>query len=351
MDIYHILSSKPHNPHHLNRYITFIKKCQQKNVGYEGSVEKHHICPKANDMFPEYVCFKTHPWNCAALTPRQHFIAHIILWKCFSDTVSCSKALWFMSNGNWKRYSNYSKRYEILREEHIEIHRRTAMVRDKEGNIFKVSIDDPRYLSGELVHIIQGMRCLKDKEGNNVRVSVNDPRYISGELTGVNSGKVTVKNKDGNVFTVPVDDPRYLSGELVHIAKGTLPVKDKDGNVFTVPVDDPRYLSGELVHVTKGKVAVRDKDGNTFSVSKDDPRYLSRELVGISAGRKWYNNGIKNRRFIQGTEPEGYTLGKIPGSNCPGSKGKRWYNNGVKNGKFFPGTESEGYVPGKTKNR
>ena len=58
MDIYSILSSKPHNPHYLNRYITFIEQCQQKNVDYHGYVENHHICQKADDMFPEYMIKK-----------------------------------------------------------------------------------------------------------------------------------------------------------------------------------------------------------------------------------------------------------------------------------------------------
>ena len=57
MDIYSILASKPHNPHYLNRYITFITECQLKNLNYNGYTEKHHICPKAKDMFflPPYM--------------------------------------------------------------------------------------------------------------------------------------------------------------------------------------------------------------------------------------------------------------------------------------------------------
>jgi hypothetical protein len=85
MDIYSILSSKTHNPHHLKRYITFIQKCQRQNVGLDTYMERHHICPKAKDMFPEYSSFRENPWNFVCLTPRQHFIAHLILWKCFYD--------------------------------------------------------------------------------------------------------------------------------------------------------------------------------------------------------------------------------------------------------------------------
>lgn len=87
IDIYSILSSKPHNPHYLKRYYKFIIWCAQVNstktkeeLGY---TEKHHICPKAKDLFPEYSCFKKNPWNMVVLTLKQHIVAHHILWKAF----------------------------------------------------------------------------------------------------------------------------------------------------------------------------------------------------------------------------------------------------------------------------
>jgi hypothetical protein len=66
-----ILSSKPHNSHYLKRYIWFIESCRILNEDYIGYTEKHHICPKAKDLFPEYKSLKKHPWNKVVLTPRQ----------------------------------------------------------------------------------------------------------------------------------------------------------------------------------------------------------------------------------------------------------------------------------------
>ena len=65
--------------------------------------------------------------------------------------------------------------------------------------------------------------------------------------------KVSVKDNDGNTFSISVDDTRYLSGELKHITKNTISIKDKDGNCFRVDKDDSRYLSGELVGIWKNK--------------------------------------------------------------------------------------------------
>ena len=83
MDLYQTLSQKPHNPHYLKRYISFIRNCSIKNEYVNDYIEKHHICPKSKNMFPEYSDFKKHPWNMVKLTYRQHIIAHILLYKTF----------------------------------------------------------------------------------------------------------------------------------------------------------------------------------------------------------------------------------------------------------------------------
>lgn len=97
-DIYSILSSKPHNPHYLKRYIKFIELCVEKNeVSASHKYDNHHICPKAKDMFPEYKSLIQNSWNNAKLTPRQHFIAHIILYKSFPSIFSVKHAVCMMS--------------------------------------------------------------------------------------------------------------------------------------------------------------------------------------------------------------------------------------------------------------
>ncbi len=69
---------------------------------------------------------------------------------------------------------------------------------------------------------------------------------------------VCVKDKLSNHMLVYRDDPRYLSGELVHnttglsFEKNLVHVRDNEGNSFKVKRDDPRYLSGELVSYNKG---------------------------------------------------------------------------------------------------
>lgn len=86
MDIYTILSSKPHNAHYLKRYWKFMQFCNNNKLDSSTKVEQHHICPKANDMFPEYKSFKNNSWNKANLTIKQHLVAHHLLWKAFGKS-------------------------------------------------------------------------------------------------------------------------------------------------------------------------------------------------------------------------------------------------------------------------
>jgi hypothetical protein len=293
MDIYSILASKPHNFHYLKRYISFITKCQLINVDYAGQTEGHHICPKANDMFPEYIDFKEHPWNKAELTPRQHFVAHLILWKVYPNFKSQTFAFWSMK---WKNGSKINSRlYESLildfRKLSSNIHKDTVTVKDLEGNSSKVSVNDPRFLSGELVGIQKGMVTVKDSDGNTHNISNKDPRYLSGEYLPLTAGTIGVKDKEGNTSRVPVDNPKYLSGELVAITTGmTWKIKD------TTNYKKPKSKS----HVENMKKWVSVCDPNTMEIKRilrTDPLYISGYYKGSCYGKR-RSNEQKNRTSI-----------------------------------------------------
>lgn len=123
MDIYSLLLTKPHNIHYLNRYFKFIQKCQHLNKSiFKKSketpngiyMESHHILPQGE--FPEYISFKAHPWNKIDLTLRQHFIAHMMLYKCYGNTQIHA----FYSMTCWNNIKINSKLYENNRNEYIK---------------------------------------------------------------------------------------------------------------------------------------------------------------------------------------------------------------------------------------
>lgn len=161
----------------------------------------------------------------------------------------------------------------------------TVSVFDSSGNYLKVKIDDQRYLSGELKHVSTGIVTVKDNLGNTKSVKINDEKYISGELQHNTKGMVVVKDSNKTITQVSINDPRYISGELIQINTGRTLAYNKSGEIVSVYIDDEKYLSGEYVSINKNKVNVKDKDGNSFQVDKNDPRYLSGELVSFRKGK------------------------------------------------------------------
>ena len=201
--------------------------------------------------------------------------------------------------------------------------RGNIFAKDKEGNIYRVSTEDPRLKSGELVHITKGTVLVKRKDvldRKAFRVSTNDPRLKSGELVGYTKGKVVVKDKNGKVFSISKDSEDYKTGEFISVNKGKVSVIDKQGNRFHVSVNDPRLKSGELVGQTKGYstyinkktfetvrlsrkeylknpdlyvgiskyVVVRSRFGVTSIVLRSDPRIESGELIKLNEWLEGY---------------------------------------------------------------
>lgn len=114
-----ILSSKSIKHHYIRRYVNFIFSCKDLVLEDEYS-EKHHICPKAKDLFPEFSSFKEHPWNCIRLSPRHHYIAHLMLHKIYGGSMTFAlHCLAYMSNSSQNR--RRSRLYESVKLEYSKL--------------------------------------------------------------------------------------------------------------------------------------------------------------------------------------------------------------------------------------
>ena len=97
------------NNTHIFRYLNFINSRSYRSIDKKYT-EEHHILPKSMGG-------TNNENNLIKLTPREHFIAHLILWKCYGGGMAF--AFWFFSQKNPSRNDVYfkltSRQYERLR--------------------------------------------------------------------------------------------------------------------------------------------------------------------------------------------------------------------------------------------
>lgn len=154
MNIYKILSSKSHNPHYLIRYIKFINS-RPKHEKSSDLTESHHICPKSNDLFPEFKSFKLHPWNKINLTLKEHYVAHLLLWKAYGG--SQARAFWLMST---TRGIKNSRTYVTIKNEHRRHMRTNNPNADGQHTkqIWVNATDSRRKQQSEIMKIVNGKK-------------------------------------------------------------------------------------------------------------------------------------------------------------------------------------------------
>lgn len=274
MDIYSILASKPHNPHYLNRYITFITECQLKNLNYNGYTEKHHICPKAKDMFPEYRSFKEHAWNCAVLTARQHFIAHWILYKTYQNSNSQKESFWLMLHTREGIKIN-SRLYESAKIEYVKYKKRLVRVFDENGKSILIEKTDKRYVSGKLKYWGKGLFPAKDVFGNTFMISKEDPRYVSGDL--VHTSKNVMK-----------DHIRITNG----IENRTIDPNNEIPNGWRKGLTQKSQVG--TIYITNG-VETKKMNSNREEIPEGWWRGITHKNKFNYSNRMWITNGIESK--------------------------------------------------------
>ena len=132
----------------------------------------------------------------------------------------------------------------------------TVTVRDAFGKCMQVSLDDPRYLSGEFVGATRGYtNCFDTIQNEYVQVSnedfANNSRYI-----GLTTGKTVAILKDsGKTVFITVEEYRK-NKELYYSAfnmENKILCKDTTGNLYFIEKTDLRYTSGKLKYFWCGK--------------------------------------------------------------------------------------------------
>lgn len=104
-------------------------------------------------------------------------------WKIWSSGMM----RYIDSEGNqtWKETLEYDPSKEKIWSSGMKV------MKNASGEILWVKIDE---VTDDMVSIVKGTATVKDHQGNMYRVPVDDPRIKSGELVGVNRGKAGLAN-------------------------------------------------------------------------------------------------------------------------------------------------------------
>lgn len=156
------------NVHYIDRYVKFISSRNNIRIKYETS--RHHILPKARDFFPEYANMKEFSWNICHLTHREHFIAHMILYKAFPGSSQVA-AFFNMSNiigkQSSKIYHNSLREHSIKQRNAIVPEERRKRISEKlTGRI--ISEETKNKLKGHIVSEESRNKISKNKKGKKM---------------------------------------------------------------------------------------------------------------------------------------------------------------------------------------
>lgn len=193
-------------------YNNLCNRGKMRSKGAGCYLEKHHIIPifffkesKRKHRYSDGI-FEGDGENIANLTyltPREHFIAHVILAKIWSNTKwyhRCRSSLLmffnYNSDSNHKRsnYFNpgYSKKYQKYRQDAIEsiskIRKGTMPAKDSITNeiVGSVPVDHPNVLSGKWVHHSKNVKHsdARRKITSNISkgLSNSNSKYSDSEL-------------------------------------------------------------------------------------------------------------------------------------------------------------------------
>lgn len=179
----------------------------------------------------------------------------------------------------------------------LGINKNTVMVKDDDENIFRVSRDDERFISGRLKPFNIDTVLARAKDSSSLIVVPKEEFDKSEDLVGYTYGKTLVRRKgtDEKYFYVDKDDPR-IGNEFETRTKGFVNVINPDtGEVMNISCQDPKYLAGEYVHMNKGKTLTEEhkqKISDSFKQRKSQGLKAKERSVQRTPGYKWMHNEI-----------------------------------------------------------
>ena len=217
-----------------NRYIKFIEERKNRDFLTEDFTEKHHIIPQCY-LPKDWSSTKKFENNKIILSPREHFIAHRILWKALGGKMANAFYRMTLSNQNGSKHQLSSRQYQKLREEvslfisknikgriwiHSDTLKERRLVRPKE-------LMDFLNLGWDLGKDLEKMVWItNDKEEKYIEKEGSEKYLSEGWKIGLSlyHRKTISKNKKGKSHTVSNETKEKMSKAhkgLIHIYNPT----------------------------------------------------------------------------------------------------------------------------------
>lgn len=130
-------------------------------------------------------------------TNKKELLEEEFKWLSFIKNDELGKKYYNLHNHHFGHWSSDNKKLKTLSEK-ISIKTKEAMQRPEIRE---------KYLNG-----------LKTRNTKSSESETREKRRVS--MMGKNKGKITVKDKKGNVFHTTKDDPKWINGELIAASKG-----------------------------------------------------------------------------------------------------------------------------------
>ena len=140
------------------------------------------------------------------------------------------------------------------------------------------------------------------------RVGTTHPVGTADKISKAHVNRVTVTDTDGNIFKVTKDDPRWISGELKSPNIGIFTAVDSNGIKHRISKDHPKFISGELVAESKGRKyelptvpTLREFITSISPKSKGNSWFMSLELkLNIRTTEEIFTKYLSPRGFVRG---------------------------------------------------
>lgn len=187
-------------------------------------LERHHILPKSKSLFPQFASFKLHPWNEVLLTPREHFIAHRLLARCFDLPVQRRAMVYGCHRLAGVSKQLTSRQYEVARKDFLnwnrgETHPSFGLKMSAESRA-KMSASSPETKTAEHranIGKANARRVWTDESRTKASISASEKTL--SETHRSNISKVTSGARNPMAGTKWIHDPQTDISKVIKIAE------------------------------------------------------------------------------------------------------------------------------------